>query len=78
MKKITPIMPDVFKDKLFQCLLKDADIVNNYLQQYVNPHIKETDYIPPPKIGRWGMIKGNIKAMYEHIQEMEAKNYFLY
>ena len=76
MEKIQPIMPDVRKDKLFQCLIKDADIVNNYLQQYIRP-LKDTDYIAPPRIGRWIMITAHIKAMHKHIEEMEKKHYFL-
>lgn len=75
-KEIQPIVPDVHKDKLFKCLIKDADIVNNYLQQYINP-LKDTDYIAPMQIGRWQMIKEHIKAMHKHINEMEEKHYFL-
>lgn len=67
----TPKIIDYRKDETFQCLLSDAKVVLNYLEQYNGKKFESSDYICLIKLTKMQCVKDYLEAMKKHIETME-------
>ena len=80
MKNIQPKVINLSKDPSFLCMLNDAKLLENLMEQKVKGSWEGTDYIPPNIINGQSTIsvyREILKSISNHLDHFEKENIFL-
>lgn len=81
MKKTERFVIDYKKDKEFKCMLNDAHLVYNLLEQKTRHYKEKTDYIQPGLLSGQtlsSVIRETLKSINNHLDNFDRNNKLLF